>query len=120
MGFWRAPEILQACKNKNVFKRPEIFTKQADIYSYGMTCYEILSGKLPFEGHPWNDYDLVLNGGQPEVPKYVDDWARGLLNWCWHPNAADRPSFGDIFYILSANSRRVRKFSKQIGIQSLA
>jgi hypothetical protein len=119
-GFWRAPEILQACKDKNVSKRPEIFTKQADVYSYGMTCYEILTGKLPFEGHSQRDYDLVLNGGQPEVPDYVDDWARGLLNWCWQPKAVDRPSFGNLLKLLSANSRRVRKFNKQYGIQSIA
>jgi serine/threonine protein kinase len=49
--FWRAPEILQTCKEKNLSERPEIFTKQADIYSYRMKCYEILTEKLPFEGH---------------------------------------------------------------------
>jgi hypothetical protein len=109
-GFWRAPEILQACKDKNIFQRPEIFTKQSDIYSYGMTCYEILTGKLPFEGHSLRDYDLVLNGSRPEVPEYVDDWARGLLNWCWQPIAEDRPSFEDIFALLSLNSPIVRKY----------
>jgi serine/threonine protein kinase len=108
-GFWRAPEILQACKDKNVFKSPEIFTKQADIYSYGMTCYEILTGKLPFEGRSMRDYDIVLNGGRPQLPEYIDDWARRLLNWCWQPNAANRPSFGDILKFLSANSRFLKK-----------
>jgi hypothetical protein len=108
-GFWRAPKILQACKEKNVFTRPEIFTKQVDIYSYGMTCYEILTGKIPFEGHPWNDYDLVLNGGRPEVPEYVDIWACGLLNWCWQSNATNRPSFEDIMDILCINSAEVRE-----------
>jgi hypothetical protein len=108
-GFWRAPEILQACKDKNVSKRPDIFTKQADVYSYGMTCYEILTGKLPFEGRPVWDFDLVLNGDRPEMPEYVDDWARGLLNWCWHPNASDRPSFGDILNLLLLNSPRVKR-----------
>jgi hypothetical protein len=77
-----------------------------------MTCYEILTGKLPFEGHSPRDYDLVLNGGRPEVPEYVDDWARGLLNWCWQPIAANRPSFGDLLKLLSANSKRVRKFNE--------
>jgi serine/threonine protein kinase len=108
-GFWRAPEILQACKDKNVFKSPEIFTKQADVYSYGMTCYEILTGKLPFEGRSMRDYDIVLNGGRPQLPEYIDDWARRLLNWCWQPNAANRPSFGDILKFLSANSRFLKK-----------
>jgi serine/threonine protein kinase len=109
---------LQALKDKNVYKKPEIFTKQADVYSYGMTCYEILAGKIPFEGHPWNDYDLVPDGGRPEAPKYVDDWAHGLLHRCWHPNAKDRPSFGDILNILSANSFEIRKYKAFRGIWS--
>jgi hypothetical protein len=112
-GFWRAPEILQACKEKNVSKKPEIFTKQADVYSYGMTCYEILTGKLPFEGHSPRDYDLVLNGGRPEVPEYVDDWIHKLLNRCWHPNAVDRPSFGDILNLLLLNSPNVKRLQEE-------
>jgi hypothetical protein len=87
-GFWRAPKILQAIKDGKVYQKPEIFSKEADIYAYGMTCYEILTGILPFEGHPWRDYNLVLNGERPEVPKYVDDWACQLLDWCWHSNPA--------------------------------
>jgi hypothetical protein len=81
-----------------------------------MTCYEILTRRFPFEGHIWNNYDLVLNGGRPKVPKYVDDWAHGLLNWCWHPNANDRPSFGDVLKFLSVNSKRIRKYNEERGI----
>jgi len=49
--FFRALEILDACKHRNVSMKVELFTKAVDVYSYGMTCYEILIGKLPFEGH---------------------------------------------------------------------
>jgi hypothetical protein len=42
------------------------------------------------------------------VPEYVDDWIHGLLNRCWHPNAVDRPSFGDILNILLLNSLGVK------------
>jgi serine/threonine protein kinase len=78
-GFFRVPKILEACKDKCVSKRPELFTKASNIYSYGMTCYEILIGKFPFDGHPFHDYNLVINGGFLEIPEYVDDWVRGLL-----------------------------------------
>lgn len=60
--FFRAPEILQACKNRTVSQSPECFTKKGDIYSYGMTCYEILIGKLPFEDREVYGYDHVLQG----------------------------------------------------------
>jgi serine/threonine protein kinase len=50
-GFWRAPEILQAIKDHQLLQRPEIFSKKVDVYAYGMTCYEILTRNLPFEGN---------------------------------------------------------------------
>lgn len=50
-GFWRASEILQACKDTVVNQRQDLFTTSADVCSYGVTCYEILTGKLLFEHH---------------------------------------------------------------------
>jgi serine/threonine protein kinase len=41
-GFWRAPEILLAVQNGN--NRSNTFTNMADVYSYAMTCYEVLTG----------------------------------------------------------------------------
>jgi serine/threonine protein kinase len=102
-GFWRAPEILQACREKNVNKRPELFTRAADAYSYGMTCYEVLIGKLPFQGDDVT-MDLVIQGQRPEVPEFVDDWARELLYWCWQSDPAARPSFEEILSCIQANS----------------
>jgi serine/threonine protein kinase len=107
-GFFRAPEILQACKDRKLMERREVFSKAADVYAYGMTCYEVLTGELPFEGHRGNDYDLVLNGARPVVPEYVEGWTRELLNGCWQSNPRDRFSFGEILELLLANSRRVR------------
>jgi hypothetical protein len=108
-GFFRAPEILQACKDHKLKERLEVFSKAADIYGYGMVCYEALTGKLPFEGHRTSDYDLVLNGERPMVPKYVKGWTCELLNGCWQSNPGDRPSFGEILELVLANSRAVRE-----------
>ena len=107
-GFFRAPEILQACKDHKVWERPEVFSRAIDIYSYGMTCYEILTGKLPFEGHSQNDYTHVLNGSRPMLPEYVEDWMRDMLVRCWQSNPRDRPSIGKIIDILITNSNNVR------------
>lgn len=109
-GFWRAPEILHACREKNIGKRLELFSRAADIYSYGMTCYEVLTGKVPFEDHALSKNpsllrDLLINQHLcPEVPDYVEDWARELLHRCWKFYCDGRPSIKEILSILEANS----------------
>lgn len=56
--FWRAPEILQALQDG---MRP-VFTPKADVYSFAMTCYEILTGAIPLvsEGEDPNSPDLYI------------------------------------------------------------
>ena len=113
-GFFRAPEILQACKERNVSQNQKVFSKAADIYSYGMICYEILTGKLPFEDHTENDYDVVLNGGRPKVPRYVEDWIRELLSRCWESNPRSRPTIGEILDLFVANSTEAKRWEESL------
>ncbi|KAG0588636.1 hypothetical protein KC19_2G257900 [Ceratodon purpureus] len=113
-GLFRAPEILEACREKSVCKRPsnrpELFTMASDVYSYGMTCYEILTGKLPFDGHQGNDLmDAVIGGKRPEVPQYVEEWVHRLLSDCWQNDPANRPSFGEMVNLIYSNSLRIRE-----------
>lgn len=44
--FWRTSKILLALKNRSAID----FSKKVDVYSYIMTCFEIVIGHLPFEG----------------------------------------------------------------------
>ena len=45
--YWRAPET---------FKDYQIYDDKTDIYSFGMICWEIFHGKIPFEGFSGNEY----------------------------------------------------------------
>ncbi|KAG0588653.1 hypothetical protein KC19_2G259600 [Ceratodon purpureus] len=82
----------------------------SDVYSYGMTCYEILTGKLPFDGQSRYDYmDAVIGGKRPEVPEYVEEWKHRLLSDCWEHDPAKRPSFGEIVNLIFSNSLRIRE-----------
>lgn len=60
-GFWRAPEIFEQLKNQ-VGSAMMQFTKACDVYNFGMVCYELITGCIPFEGHSIRDYDFILNG----------------------------------------------------------
>ncbi|KAG0576048.1 hypothetical protein KC19_5G051000 [Ceratodon purpureus] len=108
-GFWRAPEILQGCIEKNINKRPYLFSPAADTFSYGMTCYEVLTGKVPFKDHPLSKQsslltNLVINQDlRPEIPDFVDDWICELLKWCWQSDPVSRPSDREILNLLERN-----------------
>ncbi|KAG0603176.1 hypothetical protein M758_10G071900 [Ceratodon purpureus] len=124
-GFFRAPEILQACKEKLTSQRPEVFSRAADVYAYGMTCYEVLVGKLPFDDHPWSCnkpllMDLVINQGlRPKIPEYVEGWAQELLKWCWQCDPSARPTIQEILDLLCRDSafarRRESDFKEEFG-----
>ena len=107
-GFWRAPEILLAVKNHNVTS--ELFTKASDVYSYGMTCYEIITGGIPFEveGFRISDYDRVIDGYRPSFSSKIPDWQKELVSRCWHKNPLERPQFEEICVVFNQNLRIIR------------
>jgi hypothetical protein len=90
-GFWRAPEILQQLKDGN----PVQFSAAADVYSFGMVCYEILTGCMPFEGQAWADYDYVLlQDNRPKLWHFgLPSWTEDLIQRCWENDPSKRPTF---------------------------
>jgi len=101
-GFWRAPEVLQHLKavrdgNGLSEHKTPTYSAAVDVYGLGMLFYEILSGKIPFEGHPVCDYDLVLLGARPELPPtHVTQKMKQLLCRCWHAEPQKRPTLLEI------------------------
>ncbi|KAG0600331.1 hypothetical protein M758_11G025100 [Ceratodon purpureus] len=102
-GFWRAPEVLLVLRNKQVSGQSikkldvsSIFTTKSDVYSYAMTCYEILTGKTPLENLRKLDYDAILQGTRPTLPRNLEPLIGKLLQRCWHHEPSMRPSFDQI------------------------
>jgi serine/threonine protein kinase len=100
-GFWRAPEVLQHLKavrdgNGLSDNKTPTYSAAVDVYGLGMLFYELLSGKIPFEGHPVSDYDLVLLGARPELPTHVTQKMKQLLCRCWHAEPQKRPTLLEI------------------------
>jgi serine/threonine protein kinase len=70
---WRALEILHGMKNRCI--EPSLFTEKFDVYSYSMTCYNVLTGKIPFENVAVKDYDVILlQGARPKLPSCLEPW----------------------------------------------
>jgi hypothetical protein len=97
-GYWRAPEILHALQIHDV--KPHLFGEKSDVYSFAMTCYEVLTGCIPFEGLERNRFDVVIDGRRPQLPSYVHPLLKTLLKRCWHADPLERPSVKEILEAL--------------------
>eukprot|EP01088_Endostelium_zonatum_P006110 TRINITY_DN18219_c0_g1_i1.p1 TRINITY_DN18219_c0_g1~~TRINITY_DN18219_c0_g1_i1.p1 ORF type:complete len:1174 (-),score=270.18 TRINITY_DN18219_c0_g1_i1:46-3567(-) len=86
---WMAPEVLM---NKE-------YDEKADVYSFGIVMFEILTGT-----DPWEDIaslvDLVdavvSEKRRPPLPQDIPTTLKNLIHSLWHPDPNSRPSFRDI------------------------
>ncbi|KAG0559608.1 hypothetical protein KC19_10G118000 [Ceratodon purpureus] len=95
-GFWRAPEVLEQLLKRPCDWNVNIWTEKVDVYSFAMTCYEVLTGHVPFDGYGKSDWKRVIDGERPHLPDYIDVRTRELVERCWHKEPAERPTFGYI------------------------
>jgi serine/threonine protein kinase len=90
-----APEVL----------RSKPYTQAADIYSFGMVMYFIITGRQPFENCA-HDHLLALdicNGIRPEIPEIPELKSNlfiDLMKKCWDSNPDNRPNVESINAIL--------------------
>lgn len=73
-------------------------TCAADIFSFGLTAYEILSGSIPF-GEGRHSYDVlfaIVGGERPPIPSNWRHDVVGLIEACWKQERAERPTAAQI------------------------
>ncbi len=69
---------------------------KADVYSYGITCGEILTGKIPF---PHTEYkrsellDVIKREERPPLPDDCPTLLANLITRCWNTDPCYRPGF---------------------------
>ena len=105
---WMAPEMLKSQEeSQNVESQKERadgvemmirYPFKCDIYSFGMVCYEVLTGHQPFyETSSLAEIKkMVLKGMRPKLPNQCPGQLKRLIEKCWNSFAGERPSFGDI------------------------
>lgn len=85
---WIAPEI---------FSNKKLYTEKADVYSYGIILWELLTRQMPFaEAEAFTIPVLVTKGKRPTLPKKVPKDYGKLMEKCWHQKGEKRPSFEEI------------------------
>ncbi|KAF7828167.1 putative serine/threonine-protein kinase [Senna tora] len=110
---WLAPEVLteleQKGKNNALCKSNARYSEKADVYSFGMICFELLTGKVPFEDIYRNGDGSNRNikaGERPLFPYPSPKYLVSLIKKCWQTDPNLRPSFSSICRIL----RSIKKF----------
>ena len=91
---WMAPEVLA---NRS-------YDEKADVYSFGIIVWELLSRECPYEGMTAIQCALaVLNRDKrPEIPKWCPPGLHALIKSCIKKDPSDRPTFTEIIVALDA------------------
>jgi serine/threonine protein kinase len=94
---YRAPEVHPKAHNPTEGHAKALWFK-ADVYSFGVTCAEILSLKTPFEDIQLSDmYTELVRGARPELPSHCPGKLVSLLTQCWSEDPLSRPTFTEIW-----------------------
>jgi serine/threonine protein kinase len=78
--------------------RDEKCTEKVDVYSLSMMMWEMVTGKLPWEGSNFQEVrNAVANlGKRPPLPAELPDRISQLMTECWDPVPEKRPSAGEV------------------------
>ncbi|RHZ83530.1 hypothetical protein Glove_91g54 [Diversispora epigaea] len=85
-----APEVLSGDKE---------YTKAADVYSFGIIAYEMVTGFPPYPDIP-HDKDLAMkicNGLRPKIPFHTPKLITRMIMRCWDAQVTHRPTFEELF-----------------------
>ncbi|CAG9320725.1 unnamed protein product [Blepharisma stoltei] len=92
---WMAPEVLSQSD----------YSYKADVYSYAIVMYEVITREVPYSGLTHNDIkEKVLNQhARPDmehIPPSCPKELKRLMSLCWRTDPNKRPSFAGIVDML--------------------
>ena len=92
---WMAPEVLQESPG---------YDSKADVYSYGLILWELLTERVPYEDYDGDDLveQIVMHGMRPGMPILDNSRLGKMIESCWNGNSSLRPSVPQILHMFAA------------------
>ncbi|CAO2842859.1 unnamed protein product [Amaranthus hypochondriacus] len=89
---WMAPEMI----------RHNPYGRKADVYSFGLMLWEMVSGSIPYEDSmPFQAaFAVITTKARPEIPKCCPPAMKALIEQCWSEVPKLRPEFWQIVKVL--------------------
>jgi len=100
---WMAPEL---------FERRAIYTQKSDIYSLGVTLWELVSRKIPFAdaSNPSLIPSWVSKGEREDIPKDCPAKLASLIAACWEASPGKRPDADTVVTYLKSDKTNFAQF----------
>ncbi|RHZ85744.1 hypothetical protein Glove_60g130 [Diversispora epigaea] len=105
-----APEVLSG---------DEEYTKAADVYSFGIIAYEMVTSFPPYPDIS-HDKDLAMkicNGLRPKIPFHTPKLITRMIMRCWDARVTHRPTFEELFDELKKYRKDYDNKDSEIRIQ---
>lgn len=85
---WMAPEVA----------RHEPYRKSADVFSFAMLCFELITHEVPFADRlpVMATFATSIQGLRPSLPGGTPAALAELVTRCWNATAAERPTFDQV------------------------
>ncbi|GBB84027.1 hypothetical protein RclHR1_10680001 [Rhizophagus clarus] len=89
---YMAPEVLYSHQ----------YTKESDIYSFGVIMNEFISEEIPYKDVPHDSIlaEKICNGSRPKIFKGTPKLFEELIMKCWDAKAKNRPTIEELYQTL--------------------